>query len=261
MGQGYGIRVFGYVCDSLIEDNIVHQCHDPIVIDTGGAGNVFGYNYAARCYPGSNPQWMLGGVECHGAHPYMNLFEGNYMEQINFDNYHGSASHGMVFRNYVRGSSFDGLSRYNLRALVFDRYQRYFSSIGNVLGSSESQYYDIPTPYTSDSNIVIYKRGYDCCGAPGTPYDPLVVSTMLVHGNYDYVNAGLVWDPGISEHNIPDSLYLEAKPAWFGILDWPPFTPERSGFNPNNVNKIPAQVRFENGPAIGLSPWTTPRGY
>jgi hypothetical protein len=83
---------------------------------------------------------------------------------------------------------------------------------------------------------------------------------MILHGNYDYANAGLIWDPQIAERNIPDSLYLKAKPAWFGVLDWPAFTPERDGFHPGSLNKIPAQVRFENGAAVGL-PWATARGY
>jgi hypothetical protein len=260
-GAGYGIRVFGYICDSLIEDNIVYDCHAPIVIDTGGAGNVFGYNFAAKCYPDTNYYWMLGGINGHGAHPYMNLFEGNYMEQISLDNYHGSSSHGMIFRNYFKGVSFDGVSTANLRAVVLDAWQRYYSVIGNVLGSTAAQYYENPTPYTTDNNKVILKMGYWCCSAPGTPYDSVVVSTRLLHGNYDYIHAAVVWDGSVSSHDIPDSLYLSSKPAWFGVLAWPPFTPERADFNPNSINKIPAEVRFENGPALGLSPWASSRGY
>jgi hypothetical protein len=256
-GMGYAIRMWGYVCDSLIEDNIIFDCHTAIDIDTGGAGNVIAYNYAARLYPSSNVHWLLGGADSHGAHPYMNLYEGNCMEMMAFDNFHGSSSHNVVFRNYASGLSFDGYATTNLRALVIDAWQRYWSVIGNVFGvAGAGQLYEIPSPYTTDNNKVIYKIGYWGSSYPGEPRDSTTISAMILHGNYDYVHAGLVWDPQISDHNIPDSLYLTSKPAWFGVLDWPPFTPERSGFNPNNINKIPAQVRFENG-----LPWASSRGY
>ena len=260
-GAGYAIRIMGYVCDSLVEDNIIYSAHTGVDIDTGGAGNVVAYNYAARIFAAGNVRWLLGGANTHAAHPYMNLFEGNYMEQMFFDNYWGSSSHNVIFRNYLRGTSFDGYATSNLRALQIDANQRYYSVVGNILGADDEQgqIYEIPTPYTTDSDKVILKFGYWCCSAPGEPRDPFVVSTMILHGNYDYVHAGLVWDPQIPDRDIPDSLYLKSKPAWFGILAWPPFTAERPGFDPKNLNKIPAQVRFENGPAIGLS-WTT-RGY
>ena len=41
---------------------------------------------------------------------------------------------------------------------------------------------------------------------------------------------------------LPNSLYLQEKPAWFGKLAWPPFGPDVDFEN----NKIPAQVRYEN---------------
>ena len=32
--------------------------------------------------------------------------------------------------------------------------------------------------------------------------------------------------------------------AWFGTLAWPPFVPERPGFDPGNVPSIPAEERY-----------------
>jgi hypothetical protein len=116
-------------------------------------------------------------------------------------------------------------------------------------------------PYSSISNNpVLWKIGYNCCAATGNPVDPQVAQTLIRTGNWQCVTNTVQWDPNIADHNIPDSLYLTIKPAWFGILSWPPFTPEKVGFDPNNLDKIPAQVRFENGPMIGL-PYSSNKGY
>lgn len=45
------------------------------------------------------------------------------------------------------------------------------------------------------------------------------VQQTFVHGNF--VNGGLQWDPGVSDHTIPTSLYLSSKPSFFGSLPWP----------------------------------------
>ena len=48
--------------------------------------------------------------------------------------------------------------------------------------------------------------------------DPNVAATLLRHGNYDYVNQDTIWDPSITNHSLPPSLYLTSKPAWFGAV-------------------------------------------
>ena len=70
--------------------------------------------------------------------------------------------------------------------------------------------------------------------------DPQVQATVLRHGNHDYVTDGVVWDPAIAEHKLPASLYLAAKPAYFGATPWPPIGPDVPGL----VHEIPAQTRF-----------------
>ena len=72
--------------------------------------------------------------------------------------------------------------------------------------------------------------------------DDNVAATLLRHGNYDYVNSDTIWDPNITNHTLPPSLYLTEKPSWFGDVDWPPIGPDV----PDLVQKIPAQLRFEN---------------
>src|SRR4051812_24948916 len=59
----------------------------------------------------------------------------------------------------------------------------------------------------------------------------------LRHGNYDYATASITWDPGISEHTMPSSLYLTAKPAFFGTYTWPWVQPEGA----TKVYSLPAR--------------------
>jgi len=65
--------------------------------------------------------------------------------------------------------------------------------------------------------------------------------TLLRHGNYDYVSDTVQWDPGIVDHNIPNSLYHDSKPSFFRNDEaWPPFGPDIPGY----VNIIPAHRLF-----------------
>jgi hypothetical protein len=70
--------------------------------------------------------------------------------------------------------------------------------------------------------------------------DPNVKATLLRHGNFDYVTNSVVWDPSISDHALPASLYLTSKPSWWGTLPWPSIGPD---LNPM-VGTIPAKERY-----------------
>jgi hypothetical protein len=63
----------------------------------------------------------------------------------------------------------------------------------------------------------------------------------LRHGNYDYQSQSVKWDPGIADRDLPDSLYLESKPAFFGGLPWPSIGPDRTPV----AGTIPARERYE----------------
>jgi hypothetical protein len=76
---------------------------------------------------------------------------------------------------------------------------------------------------------------------PKIPHDPTVAQTLLRHGNFDYVTNSTIWDPKISDHTLPPSLYLSGKPVWFGEVPFPAIGPDVSGM----FNKIPAQICFE----------------
>lgn len=67
-----------------------------------------------------------------------------------------------------------------------------------------------------------------------------VTSEIKRHGNWDSVTQGALWEAGISEHNLPPSLYRGGKPNWWGSLAWPAIGPD---LNPID-GQIPAQQRY-----------------
>jgi len=82
-------------------------------------------------------------------------------------------------------------------------------------------------------------------GAKGTAEangDPITVSTIIRHKNYDFVRNQVDYDNKVGDMVLQPSLYLKSKPSWFGDLPWPVIGPD---VNPVN-GKIPAQIRFES---------------
>lgn len=74
-------------------------------------------------------------------------------------------------------------------------------------------------------------------------------SAELLANWYDFTDS-IPAVESIGSDTLPDSLYLSAKPDWFGDLAWPPWNP----FDPNlssdidtNAVRIPAGYRYVNG--------------
>ena len=78
--------------------------------------------------------------------------------------------------------------------------------------------------------------------------DADVAGTLLRHGNYDYVNRSVVWDPGTPSRSLPASLCYDSKPAFFGSLQWPPIGPDVAGL----VTPIPAVARWNAYQSSGV---------
>jgi hypothetical protein len=90
-------------------------------------------------------------------------------------------------------------------------------------------------------------------------YDPLVVSTLLRWGNYDYATNRAHFDTkelpsGVAApatQALPASLFLSGKPSFWGAVAWPAIGPDVAGL----AGKIPAQVCYEklNGGVFNAS--------
>jgi len=96
------------------------------------------------------------------------------------------------------------------------------------------------TPYT------VWRIGY--WNQDWNTLDPMVVATVIRDGNYDYVTSSVHWHqtPGFAG-TLPDSLYLTAKPAFFGAAPWPWVDP----LGPVKVHTLPAKARYDAGKPNG----------
>jgi hypothetical protein len=258
VGRGYSIEI-PRTSSSLITNNIFYRQRATVHTHYGASGNVVSYNYVydARDSWANETTGLVAISANHGAHPKMNLFEGNKASRLQADYYWGSGGFGMLFRNHFTGT--DVTIVQNRMAISIDRRQLNYSIIGNIVGDSAiSDWVYMPTTNGhSYSTNVLYRIGYPHIGNNAynsdpealDGYDPKVKETLLLHGNYDYYH-GCFWDDenGLcveeSSLSIPDSLYLSSKPSWwddYGELNYPAFGPDTDFEN----NKIPAQARFE----------------
>jgi hypothetical protein len=228
--QGYATAMLGNSTDNYVYNNIAKWVKLLAAIGSaGGTANVVAYNY---CHSTNHyaPHWGLPGCASHGAHTLMNLFEENEGPMVQFDGYHGSGSHNVCFRNWFTGNYNNPSVTTNMICAAVSDLNYYVTFIGNVLGHRGMTGVYETDPYGERNIISIWKRGTDA----------LLRSTLIRHGNYDYITNSTIWDESIAERDIPSSLYLDSKPAWFGSLDWPAIGPDVVGY----TKATPAKQRW-----------------
>ncbi len=236
-GRGYGVFLFKRNCDNLIEDNIFYRLRHSMIFEAGGAGNVYAYNYSRDPYISDDPTWLTGDMSTHGAHPYMNLFEGNIVGKLYADNTWGSGSQNTFFRNHITRVAKD--ASFGLWAVIVDKNNYYNNIVGNVICELGcTGLYEASGSYTG-STETLWRIGYNA--ASGDVVDTKVEATIIRHGNYDYITNVTNWDPNIVDHNLPNSYYLSSKPSFFKDKPWPLFGGDLS---PVIQGKLPAEERF-----------------
>jgi hypothetical protein len=266
-GETYAVYLEFRASENLIQNNIIRKARHSTVM-SGGSGNVFGYNYLVDAYMGEYPN-SLAEKMTHAPHPYMNLWEGNVAPNVSFDFAHGSGSHNTVFRNYINLTATNPSTGTAQTSGVFAVNVAYFNNyetiVGNVLGqfgsSCTAGTYEVDADAAQPS--VIYRVGYYDDGGATTPNAALSVKagqTLLRGGNWDCKTNSVVWNTNVptgggasatylSQQTLPASLYLSSAPSWLaaGGVVWPPIDPNAT----TKVNRIPAQVCYENGPKSG----------
>lgn len=248
-GRGYGIFL-GYGSTAcLVENNDFWKLSFPVAFEGGSSGNVIAYNFMADIMNSAvaTPKWTIGN---HASHPMMNLWEGNILRsKVVLDSYFGTSSHNTLFRNRISNMARNRCVPPEQYAYVVDIWKkhRYQNIIGNVLGTvgMETSVNPTPDPFLQAAKF-IYRLGYtDANDQDLAGNDTTVASTIIRHGNWDSVTQGALWEAGISEHNLPPSLYRGGKPAWWvnpqnqQDLPWPAIG---SDLNPIE-GQIPAQQR------------------
>jgi hypothetical protein len=168
-------------------------------------------------------------------------------------------------------------------------HQRYHNLIGNVFGSPAyhtGYNCDDTKELNNDEGFIYDLGGWNACGS-ASPRDTVTRTSLVRWGNWDAVtykasgsSRGTRWCtgsgtgsagadayntactaaetasadptfPGLASPSttLPASLYLAAKPSWWGAVAWPPIGPDVTGGNVANTgghaNKIPAQLCYE----------------
>jgi len=250
-GANYGIYFQFVNSDHKVENNVMRHNRHGFVFQGGGSGIAILYNYIDDLY--TDDLTYLGSARTsHGAHPYMNLLEGNVASHVTADDYWGTSSHFVFFRNWLWGdetgtgvpsfppsSGFDANDTWDLNT--------YYSFVGNVLGRTGLR--------TTWSNATLRgNNGYASASAPivynygaATGSIPSADTTSLNHGNYDYKTNGVAYWDGGSNHTLKASMYYGNKPAFFGSCAWPAFGPDLSPI----TKTLPAQARFQGSASCG----------
>lgn len=224
-GRAYGLRFTPYASANLAENNQFYHLWIPVVMNGATSGNVIAYNYMNDLYATSS--WNNQAIAFHGAHPVMNLIEGNYTNgRLLGDWYWGSASHNTFFRNRQILLPNRGGGNWNAE---LQAYNWYFNFVGNVFGTSGTEnIYSLNNVNLVSGQKSIYRFGYTTDGdGSAAGNDPQTAVTTLMHGNWDSVTNGVVWN-GSDDRVLPASLYLTGKPNWWGSVQWPAIGPDVS---------------------------------
>jgi hypothetical protein len=257
-GGGYAISLSSGSSEVLVENGIVVRANKLMVARSAGAGSVFGYNYTDMGYINTNGSWIEAGLNAsHMAGPHHVLFEGNYGHNAESDDTHGNSIYITFFRNHLRGirSPFENQAGGTIddakqwgngpkRCVGLMSYSYWMSFLGNVLGSEgEMRGWVYETTYASGTPG-IWMLGWSTLKP--YPVDAMVAETVLRLGNFDYATNSVRWDAGVAERELPASLYLTAKPAFFDAgrgYTWPWV----DALGAKKLHELPAKVRYDAG--------------
>ena len=220
-GQDYGVYLTNNTSDMLTEDNVFVGMRHSLIIAGDSSGNVYGYNYAAGNYESDSTDCLSQDIDLHGGEPYMNLFEGNIVADIYFDDVWGGNAYNTAYRNWaIAYSSGTSLPTYCRRAVTLEAATNSANIVANVLGRPGDS-------STTDSL-----------------FDPTAKNTLFYQGNFSFLSNSASWISGAV--TLPASLYygssaMPAKPLWWGTtLPWPAFGPDLATKN----GQTPALLRF-----------------
>ena len=182
------------------------------------------------------------------------LFEGNQSFNYDAENIWGSPIYITVFRNHLTGKRRSApplkLPRDEFRrAVSLWEGAWWHTVVGNVLGyegmsprpQASSFEYEDAYPWNDDPSP-LWRIGI---GKDWGPPDPKVAATLVRGGNYDYVTKRVHWE-NVRQQELPKSLYLTSKPAFFGSYTWPWVDP----MGPTKLYTLPARERFDMGASL-----------
>ncbi|MBI1289070.1 MAG: hypothetical protein GC178_16005 [Flavobacteriales bacterium] len=101
-GQGYGVNFQFASSFCKAQNNVFNHLRHSMLLQAGANGNVFGYNYSHDPFweESTLPSNSAGDAVLHGNYTYLNLFEGNTIQNIVVDASHESnGPFNTFFRN------------------------------------------------------------------------------------------------------------------------------------------------------------------
>ena len=205
-------------------------------------------------------------ISTHAAFCHWDLFEGNQTPNITIDSTHGNNGWEVAFRNYCTGRNSNGHAIAYERAISVDGWNWEVSSIGNVLwtpGSSAEINYLVWWPLINAPNPApnpvfggpehVYLLGSNAWNpmsqtAPGADFgdDGMAFENFHRHLDFDYMTQSQYNNPANPVSTLPQSLYLDSKPLFFGPNVWPWVDPAGSQ-HVDRVKVLPAKARYDAG--------------
>jgi hypothetical protein len=256
-GAGYAISLAAGSSEVLIENNIILDVNKNMVFRSSGAGSVVAYNYADDAFDFDTPGWVESGINAsHMAGSHHVLFEGNLSHNADGEFTHGNSIYITFFRNHLTGQRRSFTDQGGVRAISLAYGSWWYSFIGNVLGRQDQMAgwsYDNPAMKTGTAiwgqggTGSIWALGWDPARWGMAP-DPETLSTVIRGGNFDYLTNEVVWTDAFEAQTLPASLYLTAKPSFFGNYQWPWVDP----VSPAKVYTLPAKARLDAGTPLAV---------
>ena len=261
-GAGYAISFAKGSSEALIEINILIDVCKNMVFRSSGAGSVVAYNYADDLFDFDTPPWVEVGLNAsHMAGSHHVLFEGNLSHNADSDYTHGNAIYLTFFRNDLTGQRQHFTDQSGVRSIALAYGSWWDSFIGNVMGRpGKMAGWSYENPAMKTNTAVwgsggvgsVWMLGYDPERWGMTP-DPKTLSTVIRGGNFDYLTNQVAWTSSLRAQTLPASLYLSAKPSFFGDDQWPWVDPTGS----TKVHTLPAKARLDAGKPFALAQGTT----
>ncbi|MEM7798719.1 MAG: CARDB domain-containing protein, partial [Chloroflexota bacterium] len=259
-GHGYGVVLKNQTSDTLIENNIAKLLRHSYIVQQGGNGNIFGYNYSTDTYGYTDGPTDLGEIypdlSTHGSFAHGNLFEGNQAQSAKVDNVHASNVWNFFFRNRLE-QDIQNFTPAN-RQILLDNEKGYQTphlwiqenQYGNTFLANELSFPGADSRTNTNGFNGRVRYNYTECNFSYETYVNGCTETQdtTTHsGTYDHFDSATYWDPATGVTDFPHSVYYDGPPAFWGNSAWPPFGPDVVGPNTESSQIIPAKLRFVNG--------------